>query len=251
MNGIESYSKSLTWFMGLLLVAVAAGCGGGGESASTGAAPRVAATPSAPSVVAPATPGAAGAEDKPLADLSAVLGELRKGGFVVYFRHAATEQSGATDETADLTRCETQRNLSSEGRAQAERIGNAIKTLGIPVGTVAASPFCRTKDTAQLAFGRLTVNKDLYFVISTDAAETKRLATALRLMLSTPPAPGTNAVLVSHSANLREAAGIFAKPEGAAYVFRPLPDGRFEAVARILPEEWTSIAKRKDSAASR
>ncbi len=188
---------------------------------------------------------AASAEDKPLAELSSVLGELRHGGFVIYFRHAATEQTDATDEMADLTRCETQRNLSPEGQAQAAQIGKAIKALDIPVGTVAASPFCRTKDTAQLAFGRVTVNKDLYFVISTDAGETKRLADSLRRMLSTLPANGTNSVLVSHSANLREAAGIFAKPEGAAYVFRPLPNGKFEAVARILPEDWTRVATPK------
>jgi phosphohistidine phosphatase SixA len=193
----------------------------------------------------------AGAEDKPLAELSSVLGELRHGGFVIYFRHAATEQTGATDEASDLSRCETQRNLSAEGRAQAAQIGEAIRALGIPVGTVAASPFCRTRDTAQLAFGRVTVNKDLYFVISTDAGETKRLAASLRQMLSTLPAKGTNAVLVSHSANLLEAAGVFAKPEGAAFVFRPLPDGKFEAVARILPEDWSRVAKLDQSASSR
>jgi hypothetical protein len=70
-------------------------------------------------------------------------------------------------------------------------------------------------------------------------------------MLSTLPAKGTNAVLVSHSANLLEAAGIFAKPEGAAFVFRPLPDGKFEAVARILPEDWSRVAKLDQSASSR
>ncbi|HKB61897.1 MAG TPA: histidine phosphatase family protein [Burkholderiales bacterium] len=180
-----------------------------------------------------------------------MLGDLRHGGFVIYFRHAATEQTGATDEAADLTRCETQRNLSAEGRAQAAQIGEAIKALGIPVGTVAASPFCRTQETAQLAFGRSTVNQNLYFVISTGEAETKRLADSLRRMLSTLPAKGTNSVLVSHSANLLEAAGIFAKPEGVAFVFRPLPDGKFEAVARILPEDWARVAKLGRSAASR
>jgi broad specificity phosphatase PhoE len=195
--------------------------------------------------------GPARADDKPLAELTSVLSELRQGGFVIYFRHAATEQTGVTDEMADLTRCETQRNLSPEGRAQAAEIGQAIKVLGIPVGTVAASPFCRTRDTAQLAFERVALNQDLYFVISTDAGETKRLADSLRRMLATPPAKGTNNVLVSHSANLREAAGIFAKPEGAAYVFRPLPGGRFEAVARILPEDWAKVAKLNQSVSPR
>src|SRR5258706_14322846 len=94
---------------------------------------------------------AASAEDK-LAGLSSVLGELRKGGLVIYFRHGATDQTGANDETADLMKCETQRNLSAEGREQVTQIGKAFKALRIPVGTVTTSPFCRCKDTAKLAF---------------------------------------------------------------------------------------------------
>jgi phosphohistidine phosphatase SixA len=183
------------------------------------------------------------AAEPPLAGLSPILGELRKGGFVIFFRHAMTEQLETSDAIADLTRCETQRNLSPAGRAQAAEMGKAIKALGVPVGTVAASPFCRTRDTAQIAFGRVTVNPRLYFAIGTDAAETSRLADSLRQLLATPPAPGTNTMLVSHSVNLREAVGIFAKPEGAAYVFRPLPDGRSDLVAKILPEEWSRAAK--------
>lgn len=92
------------------------------------------------------------AEDKPLAELRSVLKDLRKGGYVIFFRHAATEHIGAPDEAADLARCETQRNLSPEGRSQALEIGKAIKTLAIPVGAVMVSPLCRTRDTAQLAF---------------------------------------------------------------------------------------------------
>ncbi len=191
----------------------------------------------------------ANAADK-LADLSSVLGELRKGGYVIYIRHGATEQTGAGDEAADLTKCETQRNLSAEGREQAAQIGKAFRALGIPVGTVTSSPFCRTKDTARLAFGRFTVSNDLHFTIGADAGETKRFTESLRRMLSTPPAKATNAVIVAHSANLREAAGIWPKPEGVAYVFQPLPGGQFEAIAMVLPEDWGKAAKLKVSGSS-
>jgi len=193
----------------------------------------------------------AGAESKPLPDLHSVLGDLRKGGFDLYYRHTSTDQSTAGDADADLRRCETQRNLSAEGRAEAARIGKAIKGLRIPVGSVLASPFCRTQDTARLAFGRVAVSEDLYFALGADETEMTRLRDALRRMLSTPPAPGTNVVLVSHSANLREAAGIFAKPEGVAYIFRPLPNGKFEAVARVLPQDWSGVALPARTAAAR
>jgi len=193
---------------------------------------------------------AASAEDK-MAGLSSVLGELRKGGLVIYFRHGATDQTGSSDEAADMMKCETQRNLSAEGRRQATQIGKAFQALSIPVGTVTTSPFCRTKDTAKLAFGRFSVNDDLYFAIGTDASQTKRFAESLRRMLSTPPAKATNAVIVSHTANLREAAGIWPKPEGVAYVFRPLSGGQFETIAMVLPEDWTMLAKLTSSSKSK
>jgi broad specificity phosphatase PhoE len=104
--------------------------------------------------LAPVTANAA----NPLADLSTVLGELRKGGFVIYFRHGTTNQTGSSDETADPAKCETQRNLSAEGHAQAAQIGEAFRALKIPVGSVTTSPFC-CKDTAQLAFGRFSSGK--------------------------------------------------------------------------------------------
>jgi broad specificity phosphatase PhoE/predicted small lipoprotein YifL len=223
----------------VVLCGCLAGCGRGGEVQQP---PAKTISPSSKAPVA-GDKFTAALNDQPLPGLSAVLDDLRRGGLVVYFRHAITEQAGATDEASDLARCETQRNLSAAGRAQSEEIGKAIRSLRIPVGAVEASPFCRTRDTAQLAFGRFEAKEGLYFVISTDAAQTQRLAAALRKMLSTPPAQGTNTILVSHSANLREAAGIFAKPEGAAYVFRPLPDGRFEPIAKILPEDWSRAAK--------
>jgi phosphohistidine phosphatase SixA len=177
-----------------------------------------------------------------LEDLSSVLGELRKGGLVIYFRHGPTDQTGSSDETADLMKCETQRNLSAEGRGQMTQIGKAFRALKIPVGTVTTSPFCRCKDTAKLAFDHFTVSNDLYFAIGVDANATKQYTESLRRMLSTPPAQATNAVIVSHSANLREAAGIWPKPEGVAYVFRPLPGGEFEAIAMVLPDDWGRIA---------
>ncbi len=178
-----------------------------------------------------------------LAQLSSLLGELRSGGFVIYFRHGPTDQTDSRDDEANLMKCETQRNLSVEGRNQAIQIGKAFQALRIPVGTVTTSPFCRCKETAKLAFGHFSVSQDLYFSIGTNASETKRYTESLRRMLSTPPVKATNAVIVSHSANLREAAGIWPKPEGVAYVFRPMPGGQFEPIAMVLPEDWSTLAK--------
>lgn len=197
------------------------------------------------------TPLLAADPDPASQDPQSLVNALRKGGYVIFLRHTATDQSGAAYEAADLARCETQRNLSAQGRASAADIGKAIKRLGIPVGKVMASPFCRARDTAQLAFGRFTVENDLQFVMSSDADDAKRLGQSLSRMLSTAPQNGTNTVLVSHSANLREAAGIFAKPEGAAYVYRPLRDGRFELMGKLVPDQWDTLTRRARSPTAR
>jgi phosphohistidine phosphatase SixA len=185
-----------------------------------------------------AFPALAASAPAALGDLQSVLEELRKGGLVIYFRHAGTDPIGPRDALADLTRCETQRNLSAGGRAQATHIGNAFRALRIEVGTVTTSPFCRCKDTARLAFGRFTVDDDLYFAIGADAKDTRRFSRSLRKMLATVPSAASNAVIVSHSANLREAAGLWPEREGTAYVFRPWPGGEFEALAVVQPEDW-------------
>lgn len=191
----------------------------------------------------PASDGAA-AERAPapeLPGLDARLDDLRRGGLVLYFRHAATEREGPDESGIDLERCETQRNLSEEGRDQAQRIGAAVRALGIPIGEVVTSPFCRCKETAELAFGDYRTSRDLYFAMDVAPAERERLSGMLRDMLSQQPEPGTNSVIVAHTANLKEAAGLWPKPEGVAYVFRPTGGG-FRAVGRIEPGEWTRFA---------
>jgi len=183
------------------------------------------------------------AESSALPGFVAILPQLRQGGLVIYFRHGPTDASrGATDEKADLARCETQRNLSAAGRALMAAVGKAIRALAVPVGPVLSSPYCRCKDTATLALGHYTVSNDLHFALGVAPAERARLAESLRAMLAMPPPRGKNTFIVSHTANLKEAAGIWPKPEGAAYVFRPLGNGRFEALAAVMPEEWAKAA---------
>lgn len=188
---------------------------------------------------------ACGAEQDATAELpplTSIIPELRRGGFVIYFRHAATDH-GTNDMDIDFSRCETQRTLSEAGRREATEIGKAFGALDIPVGQVISSPFCRCKDTAELAFGHYQVNTDLHFAISVGKEERERLAGALRTMLASEPEPGSNTIIVAHTANLKEAAGIWPKPEGVAYIFRPESDNGFSLAAqRVLPEDWVRLA---------
>ena len=85
---------------------------------------------------------------------AALVRALRGGGYTLYFRHTATDFSQHDRAMTGYAECATQRNLSDAGRAQARAIGEAIRALGLPVGEVIASPFCRTMETGRLMFGR-------------------------------------------------------------------------------------------------
>jgi phosphohistidine phosphatase SixA len=164
---------------------------------------------------------------------------LRDGGYVVFLRHAATDQQQADTDRTNLANCATQRNLSPEGRKMAHEIGEAFRKLRIRVGKVLTSPFCRTVETGVIAFGKHEKAEALRFAMGLDQVQRARYTDEVRRMLGTVPAKGTNTVLVSHHGNLKEAAGIWPKREGDAHVFRPRPDGTFEHVGEVSAADWT------------
>jgi len=79
---------------------------------------------------------------------------LRRGNAVLLMRHAATEPGLGDPRGYRLEDCKTQRNLSEIGRAQARRVGERLKWERVTVERVYSSPWCRCRDTAELAFGR-------------------------------------------------------------------------------------------------
>ena len=79
---------------------------------------------------------------------------LQQGGHVLYIRHAQTTPGFGDPPGFKLADCATQRNLSDEGRAQARRMGEALRSRKVPIGAVLSSPWCRCVETAELAFGR-------------------------------------------------------------------------------------------------
>jgi broad specificity phosphatase PhoE len=166
---------------------------------------------------------------------------LRQGGYVIFFRHAATDQVIDDAYTIDLTNCATQRNLSSAGRSQARLIGQAIERLEIPIGQVLSSPFCRTLDTARLAFGEATIEPGLENLETSESQVVREARIeALRGLLAAPPDGGTNTVLVSHGFNISAAAQV-SLVEGEAAIFRPEGEGDFTMVATVAPDEWEGL----------
>jgi phosphohistidine phosphatase SixA len=182
-------------------------------------------------------------DTRPKLSEQALISELKKGGYVIYFRHGATSNFDEKDVAdKDLDNCAIQRNLSAEGQDQTKGIGVAFRKLRIPVGEVYASPYCRCLDTAKNIFGKGQKSPALHFAIHLESAERTAVTLQLLDLLGTVPQPGTNTALVSHTANLQEAVGIWPKPEGVAHVFKPEGDSQFSYVGVLLPGAWTQAA---------
>ena len=172
----------------------------------------------------------------------ALVSALRQGGHVIYFRHADTGPP-YMEQGVDLARCETQRNLNANGRQETKLIGSAFRRLGIPVGNVRASEFCRCKETAELAFGRFDIEPGLTGVSRSAEAAGRRgqAVKALKNLLATEPATGSNSVLVSHGFNLWDAEGFHLGTQGEAAIYRPDGRGGYVLIARLLPRQWTEL----------
>jgi hypothetical protein len=155
---------------------------------------------------------------------------LRQGG-IVLFRHAQAP-GGGDPAGMRIGDCATQRNLDATGRAQAARIGQEFRDRGVAVGAVLASAWCRTMETAELAFpGRATREAafDSFFANRSD--EPARTEQARRLLLGWP---GPGALFVStHQVNITALTGIFpASGEGVVLARR---DGALVVAGRIRP----------------
>lgn len=95
-------------------------------------------------------------------ETAALIERLKSGGHVLVVRHERTNAFIPDDREFEIGSCETQRNLSVAGHANAVENGAVIRFLKLPVGNVFASPMCRTLETARLMFGRVESNEALY-----------------------------------------------------------------------------------------
>jgi hypothetical protein len=155
---------------------------------------------------------------------------------VLYLRHTSTDFSQNDSRMTSYADCANQRNLTDKGRAEARALGEELKRLRIPVGRVLASPFCRTIETARLAFGKAETMQEVRGgPASTD--DPKRYD-GLRKLLATLPSPGTNTVISSHGNPFHAVAGPPYLAEGEIAVVSPEGDGKFSVLGRIRLDDW-------------
>jgi phosphohistidine phosphatase SixA len=193
---------------------------------------------------APAAAQGSGQQLTPRLQGMPLMEALRGGGYTVLLRHTATQKVTPDQNLFNIDDCSTQRNLSDEGRRQAERIGRSFEKLGIPVGEVLSSPYCRCMDTGQLAFGKASSSEVLRVGDSEPGSGRDDPGVAIRKLLDTPPEAGKNSVLIAHTVTFLYAFGLTNRPEGIAHVFRPsgVGLGRPEYIGMVKPDEWPVYA---------
>lgn len=157
---------------------------------------------------------------------------LKSGGQVVLMRHTTPEQGpGKGNALLRDASCAKERNLSQQGQDEAARVGQAFRSRGISIGEVLSSPYCRTRDTARIAFGSTTPAEFLSLSEVLSPAETAR-NTAEAMKRIGEHGGAANLVMVTHEPNI--AAITFELVEqGAFLVLQPRGGSEFDMVGKI------------------
>jgi len=178
---------------------------------------------------------------------------LRVGGYTLHWRHAAADvcsdqlQLGTAATTmspdwwkscdANCGTTATARQMSATGVAQSTTIGSEFDRLGIPVGRVISSEFCRNFKTAELMdFGpTIELRQDITFFVYDEA---NRCAASYAIIDDEPPAPGTNTAMIGHAGFNETCPILSALAWGEAAIFKPAATGDAEFVTRVLADRW-------------
>lgn len=154
---------------------------------------------------------------------------LREGGHVVLIRSAMAPGTGEP-QNFEIDKCGTQRNLSERGRLQARKMGALIAARAAPVEQVLTSRYCRTRETARLAFGD---GEDFAPLDPPSEDDTARAAQIETIMREIRDYSGSgNLIFVTHLETIRALTGEPAR-EGEAVVVRPDGD-KLHVLGRII-----------------
>lgn len=186
------------------------------------------------------------------ADSRELLALLKTGGYVIVFRHGATDDSQKDIYPFKFDDMKAQRQLSEKGRETARQIGAAFKALGIPIGDVYTSRLNRAVETGQILSGKEVRAVDALTDSGAGSASSMANPTganaktglAIRELVNAVPGPGTNNLLVTHKTNFADAFGKQAGDvgEAEAFVYKPTTAGPAVFVGRIKAAEWTTAS---------
>ncbi|KGR79821.1 histidine phosphatase family protein [Ureibacillus manganicus] len=177
---------------------------------------------------------------------SVLLNSLRNGGFILYVRHGEANV-GNDLPNLNFQNCLTQRNLSNMGRSQARYYGEILRYLQIPIQIpIIASSYCRTIETAQLAFGIENVQDNPILVGvnrlngNLPSNDRQKILKQLTSVLEEIPEDGKNKVIVAHS--FPNGVGIGSIPYTGTVIVKPKGKGNgYEVVGKLSLADWSRL----------
>ncbi|MBR1366713.1 histidine phosphatase family protein [Bradyrhizobium ottawaense] len=186
------------------------------------------------------------------ADTPELIASLKQGGYVLIFRHTATDDSQKDVYPFKFDDMSAQRQLSEKGRDMALQIGAAVKDLAIPIGDVYTSRLNRAIEAGKLISGREVKPVDALTDSSNASASgmanptgaNAKAGQAVRQLVDAPPKAGSNNFLVTHKTNIADAFGKEAGDvrEGEAFVYKAGSSGPATFAGRLKPADWSAKA---------
>lgn len=142
----------------------------------------------------------------------ALWAKLAEGGKVVLMRHGSLQTGrGNGNSLVRDPSCRAERNLSDEGKQEAKAIGEQFRARNIPVEAVRHSPYCRTTDTARIAFGNSSEVAYLSLLEVLGPEEAAARTAELNRVIGSYAGKG-NLVLVTHEPNINSVSFEMIKP---------------------------------------
>ncbi|WP_418301176.1 histidine phosphatase family protein [Lysinibacillus fusiformis] len=171
---------------------------------------------------------------------------LKEGGLILYTRHG-TATVGVDQVSGLFQSCQYQRNLSEQGRHEAVYYGQMLRYWQIPILVpITTSPFCRTIETAQLAFPNVQVQIDPFlfeiFMLGGNLSTVQQntILMALQSKLEMKPPEGINRVMIGHS--FPKDVGLGGIPNMGTVVIKPKGIGQgYEILGKLTLEDLAKL----------
>ena len=182
-----------------------------------------------------------------------LLKELKKGGYILYIRHAKKNEvvnRHALDMVYGVTKTKLKPAgapegmcLSEEGKVESWLLGEVFKHLEIPIGEVIASPICRVVQTAEIAFGRVDkTDVNLVYGGLLATLDKGKASEARKNLFLSSINHGKNRIIVGHRGfevkSLNVAPLNIGEPDTAVF---KMVDGKARLVSVMTLFDWTKV----------
>lgn len=163
---------------------------------------------------------------------AADLSVLMQPGHALLLRHALAPGVG-DPEGFQLEHCDTQRNLSEQGRRQARQIGDKLRAAGIESATVYSSRWCRCLETAELLdFGKPQSLPAIDSFFRSRDADAKKVATEAFQQHLIAGEDKVARIYITHQVNLSALLGGFAA-SGDGYLVKISERGNINIISEF------------------